>query len=77
MNRNRIRGPHDAMGYREGDSLTISNQWASVTIVRAFITDGPNVYVLSGDMAGAYDALQDAISAAYLLLADYQKGRAD
>lgn len=62
-----------AMGRRDGDELTLSNQWARVTVMR----DSASEYLLTGDAQGTYRTLKEAMNAALECLALYERGRAD
>ena len=70
----------EALGPRTGDELTISNQWAKVTISRE--QDAPH-FIVTGDLADfrttskEFTKLGDAVDFAFTSLATYQRGRAD
>lgn len=67
----------NAIGMRDGDTLTVENQWARITIMR---DDADNQYVLSGDTDSArprwYYHAADALAAALVRLAEFERGRA-
>jgi hypothetical protein len=63
-----------AMGCREGDTLTISNQWESVIVVRC---KGP-WWVLDGaEQDTRYASPGAALDAALAYLATFAQGRCD
>lgn len=77
-----------AIGPRDGDTLTLSNQWAKVTITFQADESGPGYsapaqYVVHGDLlehraqTKTFRTAGAAISYAMQSLAAYQDGRAD
>lgn len=77
-----------AIGPRDGDTLTLSNQWARVTITFQAGESGPGYfdptqYVVTGDLlehreqTKAFRTAGAAISYAMQSLAAYQDGRGD
>lgn len=61
----------EAIGRREGDTLTIANAFETVTIVRVergFVIDGER---------GLYLEMGPALVAAFEHLAEYERGRCD
>lgn len=67
-----------AIGLSEGDTLSLSNQWARNSVTR----DGPHSFVVTGDLlefrltSKEFRTAGDAISYAMKSLASYQEGRA-
>jgi hypothetical protein len=65
-----------AMGMRDGDTLTLTNQLASVTIARV-VADRASWYELDGENVRRFARAGDALDAALAYLATYERGRCD
>lgn len=64
-----------AIGPRDGDTLTIENAWETVTIVHV-VEDGEDGYELDGE-PGHYETIGLALVAAFEHLATFERGRCD
>jgi len=70
-----------ATGDRGSDCLTLSNQWATVTITRHWDDQEFHKFHVSGDVRGdntrVVEGFYNALELAAASLADYAAGRAD
>ena len=67
------------MGRRDGDTLTLSNAWASITITRKCAFSEESItYTMTGDIdMQRVWTLKEALRLAWTALANFEHGRCD